>query len=183
VEEYWGSNRRGNVEPRPRLPSSQVSKDSSGAVKAATPDLILENVADLPLEIMQALIFENIGGQEILTMSRHDLVNGQRVSYSPIKNLSTVQSRFNSQNIISITNSLTALFETYTIKLQEKLPLPGVNEFGNFVLNLGTGPGGAYIYNDEIDRGIVINVRNMAPDEQVDVQLMTTLREFDGTIY
>jgi hypothetical protein len=183
VEEYWGNRRGAGIEPRPKLPSATVSRGFPGAIKVATPDLIIENIADIPLEIMTALIFENIGGQEILTIARHDLVNGQRVSYSPIRNLGTIQNRFNSQNIISISNSISSLFERYTIKLEERLPLPGLNSAGDFVLNLGTGPNGESFYYDEVANSVVINVRNIANDEQVEVQIMTTLKEFDGTMY
>lgn len=177
------SQPQNRVSPTPLIPSAKVSKDTSGAVKVATPDLIIENIADIPFEIMQALIFENIGGQEILTISRHDLVNGQKVIYSPIKNLGSIQNKFNSQNIVSITNTLTTLFENYAIKFEEKLPLPGFNVLGDFVLNLGTGPNGEYVYRDPETGSLTINVRNMAEDEQVEVQIMTTLQEFDGTIY
>jgi hypothetical protein len=177
------SQPQNRVSPTPLIPSAVVSKDFSGAVKVATPDLIIENVADIPFEIMQSLTFENIGGQEILTIARHDLVNGQKVIYSPIKNLGTIQSRFNSQNIVSVTNTLSTLFDSYAIKFEEKLPLPGFNELGDFVLNLGTGPNGKYIYNDTANGNIVINVRNLEDDEQVEVQIMTAVEEFDDTIY
>jgi hypothetical protein len=182
MKDYWG-NRSGAVEPRPKLPSATVAKTSSGAVKVATPDLIVENLADIPFEIMQALIFENIGGQEILTISRHDLVNGQRVPYSPIKNLGSIQRAFNPGNVVSLTNPIDVLFERYSIKFEEKLPLPGFNNLGEFVNNLGTGLNGSYIYNDLESGALVIDVRNLAEDEQVEVQIMISFEEFNDTIY
>jgi hypothetical protein len=174
---------RSNISPLPLMPSSVVSKDFSGAVKVATPDLIIDPLSIGTEGLQRLLIWENVGGQEILSLARHDLVNGQRVSYSPIKNLGTIQSRFNSQNIISVTNTLATLFENYSIKFEEKLPLPGFNNDGDFLINLGTGPAGEYVYRDPDVGGIVINVRNMENDEQVEVQIMTSLKEFSGTIY
>ena len=64
-----------------------LEKDTNDGVKVATPDLILKDADVIDVDIMTDLIFEDIGGYELATISRHDLVNGQEVIYSPIKNL------------------------------------------------------------------------------------------------
>jgi len=56
-------------------------------VLTAPIDTILYNDDSLPIEIMTDLIFENIGGQELINIARNDTVNGQTIIYQPIKNL------------------------------------------------------------------------------------------------
>jgi hypothetical protein len=180
MAESWG---KVPISAFPRLPSAQVSRMSSGAVKVATPDLIIDRLEDIPYEIMRQLVFEGIGGQEILTIARHDLINGQKVSYSPIKNLQFIQSRFNSTNIISLSATPTTIFQSFAIKFEDKLPLPGRLDDGSYVVNLGTGPSGEHVYQDSETGSIVINVRNMARDEEVEVQIASAVQEFSGTIY
>ena len=66
---------------------SPVKTNASDSVKIATPDLLIFGEQVVAIEIMTDLIFEDIGGFELATISRHDLVNGQTVIYAPIKNL------------------------------------------------------------------------------------------------
>jgi hypothetical protein len=66
------------------------SATSQSAVKIPTPDLVLFNTAPMPIEVMSDLIFEDIGGIELLSLSRSDMVNGQDILYSPISNLSSI---------------------------------------------------------------------------------------------
>jgi hypothetical protein len=178
----WGRSSFG-VSSVPKLPSSVVPKTSSGAVKSATPDIVIDRIEDIPYEIMASMIFESIGGQEILNIARHDLVNGQPVSYAAIKNLQFIQNRFNSTNIIPVSSTPSTIFQNFAIKFEDKLPLPGMNSSGEYVVNLGTGPGGDYVYQEEDTADIIINVRGMLPDEQVEVQTASAFEEFNDTIY
>lgn len=79
--------------------------NNSNDVKIATPDLILQNEEVMSIEIMTDLIFEDIGGYELATISRHDLVNGQKVIYTPIKNLTDLYLQYNPNNILSLQSS------------------------------------------------------------------------------
>ena len=82
-----------------------LEKDTNDGVKVATPDLILKDADVIDVDIMTDLIFEDIGGYELATISRHDLVNGQEVIYSPIKNLTDLYSQYNPNNILRIQSS------------------------------------------------------------------------------
>ena len=46
-------------------------------IKSATPENILWDESLMPIEILTDLIFEDIGGQELLSVTRHDTVNGE----------------------------------------------------------------------------------------------------------
>ena len=92
-----------------------------GSVKIATPDLLIFGEQVVAIEIMTDLIFEDIGGFELATISRHDLVNGQTVVYAPIKNLTDLYLQYNPNNVIAVGSSLDTFFSRFAIDL---IPLP-----------------------------------------------------------
>lgn len=141
------------------------------AVKIATPDLILEGDGQLEIEVMTSLVFENIGGQEIINIARTDLVNGQNIGYTPIKNLLDINFKNNSKNIISLESTSETFFDNFPIKLAPHIP------------NVGLGPEGKHAYVDEATGSLTINLINMQPDEQVEVQIMVSGTLLDDTIY
>jgi hypothetical protein len=145
--------------------------NSETSIKIATPDIIILDDQPIEVEIMTDLIFENIGGQEIINISRNDIVNGQEVIYSPIKNLSKINLQFNSRNILSTENNSSEYFENFPIKLEQKIP------------ETGTGENGEIIYIDTITGDLIINVVNIETDEQVEVQILEAGSIINDTIY
>lgn len=140
------------------------------AIKIATPDIMIGRDDPMPIEIMSDLIFENIGGQEIISMARTDLVNGQNIAYTPIANLSGINSQYNSNNIISLDNTLETVFKNFSIKLDPHVP------------TVGNGPNGVPVYIDS-SGNLVVEAVNMATGEQIEIQIMTAGNLLDGTIY
>jgi hypothetical protein len=141
------------------------------AIKIATPDLILENNEQVQIDVMTDLIFEDIGGQEIINIARNDSVNGQNIRYSPIKNLLDINFQYNSKNIISLENTSETFFNNFPIKLDAHIP------------NVGNGPNGEYVYIDSQTGNLIINVINMQNNEQVEVQILAAGQILDDTIY
>ncbi len=136
-------------------------------VKTAPIDTILYPSDDLlPIEIMADLIFENIGGQELINIARNDTVNGQSVVYQPIKNLTQIQQQYNPNNIVGLQETSDKYFQNFAIKLETK-----VSEDGN-------GPDGAHVYIDPNTGDLVIEVINVETGEQVELEITTS-----GTIY
>jgi hypothetical protein len=84
----------------PASPQPEPVMVQAAPVKTATPDIVLFDDSALPIEVMTDLIFENIGGQELISITRSDIVNGQKISYQPIKNLSSIQQQYNSKQHI-----------------------------------------------------------------------------------
>ena len=134
--------------------------------KTAPIDTVLFNDDSMSIEIMTDLIFEDIGGHELINIARNDIVNGQRVSYTPIKNLGLIQQRYNPNNILSLQSTSEKYFNNFSIKLEEKVPKEG------------NGPDGSSIYFDETTGDLIIETVNMNPDEQLEVQI-----SINGTIY
>jgi hypothetical protein len=152
------------------VPSSDVSSSTAG-VKIATPDLFIFKDEVVPIETMTDLIFEDIGGHELITISRNDIIYGQNISYQPIKNLSNIYLQYNPQNIIGLQDTSDSFFKNYSIKLEAAIP------------DSGTGPNNEIVYIDPDTGNLVINVTDLYPDEQVEVQILTGWSSFNDTIY
>jgi hypothetical protein len=169
IVDDFGTDRSKMVSATPFTPStigSAVSNNNVNPVLTAPIDTILYNDDSLPIEIMTDLIFENIGGQELINIARNDTVNGQTIIYQPIKNLTTIQQQYNPNNIVSLQATSDKYFQNFSIKFDEKVP------------DEGTGPGGAHVYIDPITGELVVEAINLNADEQVEVEITIS-----GTIY
>ena len=156
-------------DPTPITPTSSataVNTIAAKPVKTATPDIVIFDDESVPVEVMADLIFENIGGQELINVARNDTVNGQQIIYQPIKNLSILQQQFNPNNIVSLQQTSDKYFAGFSIKLEDKTP------------TTGSGPNGEYVYIDSDTGDLIIETVNTLQDEQIEVEITT-----DGTIY
>lgn len=155
------------METTPNYPTSQTVNTSNDAVKIATPDIILIKDESLAAEIMTDLIFQDIGGQEIINIARSDMINGQNVTYQPIKNITSLFYQYNPQNILALQGTDKDYFKNFAINLSDKL--------------LEWLPDRPYIYVENGD--LVIQVQNMLPSESIEVQTISNVAVLDDTIY
>lgn len=122
------------IRSTPSIPEKQkppfAITDSS--IKPATPDLILFDDNGLPIEIVTALLFEDIGSIEILNIARSDIINGREVSYGLLANTSDLSRRYSPRNMFKLSGTLSEFFENFSIK------------FKNHVPEVGTGPNKVY---------------------------------------
>ena len=158
------------VDPTPLLPTIVPSTASDG-IKIATPDLIITAEEVVPIEVMSDLLFENIGGEELINIIRNDIVGGQNVIYQPIKNLTSLYLQYNPQNVLSLQNTADTFFRNFPIKLEKKIP------------EVGTGPNGEIVYIEPETGNLIINVINLEEDEQVEVQMLNRGETLNDTIY
>ena len=176
------------VEATPNIPTASTTQPVTPAVKVATPDLILKPDESTPIEIMTDLIFEDIGGIELINISRNDLINGQNVIYKPIKNLSSIFFQYNPQNVLSLQKTSESYFKNFPIKLGDRVPDcgTGYTRIYNDPLDLEdyTDTGNCKIvYCDPVDGSLVINVINMGKEEQVQVEILQQGVVLSDTIY
>jgi hypothetical protein len=157
-------------EPTPQIPLPQAPKEDK-SVKSASPDIILVDQNDLPVDLILKLTLEKIGGQELISLVRHDTVNGQNILYQPVKNISDVAISYNPQNIISIPDTAEIYFKNFAIKMESHI-VQDTNEFP---------PESVYI--DSVSGNIVIETVNLKADYEVEVQMMFSGQIFNGTIY
>lgn len=156
-----------------------VNLSTSGSVKIATPDLLIFGEQAVAIEIMTDLIFEDIGGFELATISRHDLINGQLVIYTPIKNLTDLYLQYNPNNVLRL-QSADSFFKSLAISIPNYLPRYGN---GYDVVDGVKVYNGKSIYVDPISGDLVINLINTKENEQVEVEILTAGNIFDDTIY
>jgi hypothetical protein len=172
------------------IPEPQkTSKDNS--VKIATPDLIIFNDETVPIEIMTDLIFEDIGGYELATISRHDLVNGQKVVYAPIKNLTDLYLQYNPNNILRLQSS-DSYFKSLSLSIFDHFPVCGTGyDISPPISNPSETDKTKWtktancksVYIDPITGDLIINLINVKESEQLEVQVLTSGGIFDDTIY
>ncbi len=136
--------------------------------KTAPIDTILFDEEAVPIEIMSDMIFEDIGGHEIINIARNDTINGQTVRYQPIKNLSSIQQQYNPNNILALQNTSDKYFQNFSIKLETKL----LEE------EEGSGPDGAYVYIEPATGDLIVELINLETDEQIEIEI-----GLSGTIY
>jgi hypothetical protein len=170
------------------IPNPQTTTGNTNSVKIATPDLIIQDQDIMSIDIMTDLIFEDIGGQELATISRHDLVNGQKIIYNPIKNLTDLYLQYNPNNILRL-QSADSYFKSLSIAILDHLPECGtgydlIPKEGETDKTKWTKvPNCKSVYIDPISGDLVINLINVKDGEQAEVQILTSGDIFDDTIY
>jgi alpha-L-arabinofuranosidase len=120
----------------------------------------------MSIDRMFNLILEDIGGQELINIARNDIINGQTVSYQPIKNLSSIQQQYNPNNILGIQNTSDRYFSNFSIKFENKIP--------NYINDLNK----SNVYLDNQTGDLVIETVNMETDEQIEIEITVS-----ATIY
>jgi hypothetical protein len=144
---------------------SRTQERSDRAVKSAPIDTVTFVDEAFSEEAIIDLLFEIIGGQEILSIARADTVNGQNVVYQPIRNLNILEQTYNSGNLLRLLDTSTSFFNNFSINLREKIPF-----VGNATEETGGTDGGNY-YVESTNGDIIIELINMLPDEQVEIQI------------
>lgn len=141
----------------------------SAAIKVATPDIITINQETLPAELMTSLIFENIGGQELLSISRHDLISGSNMDYQAIKNLRDVYLNNNPLNIIPMPDLSNNYAKNFPIVWESHI----IEEFSSL--------DSTHIYLDNAKKELNLLVTNMKPGEQVEVEILSSVTGYNAT--
>jgi hypothetical protein len=113
------------VEPVPDVPEYKDIRSLTKGTKEADPDLIISQEDTTPVDIMTDLLFESIGGQEIINISRNDILNGQNIRYNIIANLGLLAQEYNTRNIFRVSGTLSDFFDNFSIALGTRIPENG----------------------------------------------------------
>jgi hypothetical protein len=148
--------------PEPPPPPELGPPPVYAGVKAAPIDTVV--FVDEPFDpnYFEDVLFQDFGGQELLTVARNDTVNGQNISYQPFKDLGIIRDQYTPNSLLSIQETSDRFFANFLIRLNEKIP------------GVGNGPDGATVYpEDEGETGsIVIEFINIESNEQVEIQIL-----------
>lgn len=122
--------------PVPVVPVPPPAPAITKGIKQATPDIIVFDEESIDPGFLVEAFFEEFGGTELINISRTDLINGDKVSYSPIVNLSEIYRKYNPNNIISI-SQYQELPTKYGIDLVSRGPKePYFDENGDMVIEI-----------------------------------------------
>lgn len=122
--------------PAPPLPKFTRMTAPDKNIKVASSDIIQFDDNAVDIALIQDLLFENIGATELANISRTDLIDGQEVIYSPIKNLPSVRREFNPNNIVATSYS-TDYFSRFGIDIiQRGVNEPYIDDNGNLVIEV-----------------------------------------------
>ena len=160
---------------------------AQAAIKIATPALVALSNPTLPVDYMADLVFEDIGGQELINISRGDIINGQSIMYQPIKNLTNILFQYNPQNILKLQYTSETYFKNFPIRLENKIPNCGTGFTYNSITKQRTANCNI-VYMDQDPESItfgsiIIDLINLQADEQVEVQVMSAGAILSDTIY
>jgi hypothetical protein len=149
--------------PPPKPPDPWIRKATFVApsgVKQADPDIVIFNEDAISPELLVELGYEDISGIELINISRSDIIDGQNVSYSAVKQLSALRRRYNPNNIIALPELSSSFFSRFQIDIV----LRGIQE---------------PYFNENGD--LVIEINDIRDDEVIDVEIDTngTINEVD----
>lgn len=167
------------LQPRPFQPKSifgTSGKDNNISVGVKIPELynIALNNDTVSDALMQFLLFEQLSGQEILSVSRADMLNGQNLSYNIVSNLRDVASEYSSSNIISIPNSLPDLFKNYGIVLENYVPELSIA--ADSITQIGNESPNAYVNIDPASNSynsVIVEFKNLQANQSIEIQIVS----------
>lgn len=138
--------------PVPPLPTFTRMEAPETNIKPAPSDIIQFDENSIDIALIEDLLYENIGSVELANISRTDLIDGQDVIYSPIRNLSSVRREFNPNNVIA-TSYASDYFSRFGIDIFSRgLYEPYFDESGN----------------------LVIEIDNVLDEEEIQVQILSS---------
>lgn len=146
--------------PKPHNPwITTTNYVSPEGVRQADPDIVITAGEEaISPELLIELQYEDISGTELINISRSDIIDGQNVVYSPVKNLSSLRRRYNPNNIISVPSTATSSFSKYAIDL---------------ILRVGEDPNTGLPYEPYFDDNgdLVIEIEDVREDEIIEVEV------------
>lgn len=152
--------------------ASRIIRASSfdrGSVKIPELYQVEKDSDSLPEELLSYLLYEQIAGQELLLLSRNDILNGQDVSYQIIQNLNDIAFEYSSNNIVSIPGTLAEIFRQYGMVLETYIPVTDPNNpsdqsyWPNY-----------YIEEDGENPFLVIEFQNLQDNMQIELEIMAS---------
>jgi len=146
--------------PRAAPPPPGQNKTDAGV---KIPDVVVStyDYSQATIEELEKLYFQNVGGTEILTVARHDNVNGQEVPLSYLDNLKQLNTEFNPLNILT-TENIYNHFNRFAIDMTQRID--SVNQA---------------VTVDEEGTNIVITLDEIQADEYVQIQVANVANDTD----
>lgn len=162
------------------LPVPQYKQKSNPDIKIAIPDLLVED-PNMSIDTMTDYVFAEIGGQEILSTSRHDLIDSP---LSENNKISDAGSAYRRTKYIEPSDGIANNFRSFQVNINDHIPesisdvirLAGLSEEADIVEKKDN----IFV---ESDGSIHIVLKNLKSNYKVEVEFLTIEDLVDGTIY
>jgi hypothetical protein len=135
--------------------------------------------AEVALEDIENLLLQDIGGRELILLTRHDQINGIVQEYSPIKNISELALEYAPTEIAKNSNAVSDLLDLFYYNFNEYLP--SVEELQELYPTDTSKQ--KVVYFDKATNSITIHIANAFNGEQVEIEFLSFDEVKDDTIY
>ena len=165
------------VDSKPNRPDGQnpyfSQRDSS--VKTADPQFFVISDSAATVEELENAIWQNIGGHEIISLSRRDLVDGTNLDYTLINNLRQLSEEYDPKTLFAIEDTSTKYFNKFGLKFENFLPSDAsLDEISSGLRSPVTIDGNG---------NVVVYVKNIKDNQEVEVQTIAADELLRDTIY
>ena len=127
------------------------------------------------------LFLMDIGGRELITLTRHDQIAGINQEYSPIKNLSNIALEYNPLAISPNADNVSTYLTLFNFDITKYIPTQQeLNEEYPLEENASKR---SVVYFDKTTNSLVVHVKNTFTNERVEVEFIIPEGVKDGTIY
>lgn len=163
------------VSSTPNIPESSGSyfANNDNSTKTGDPQFFVLSDPAATVEEMENAIWQNIGGHEIISLARRDLLDGINLNYNLISNLKELQREYNPQTILPIEDIIAKYFERFGLKFENFLPSARQLQ----------SQGASSPVELDSEGNIVIYVKNIKDNQEVEVQVLGAEGLFRDTIY
>ena len=146
--------------PAPPPPPPPKGQDAVNAVVKVSDDFnTFSTMWTSGEQDLEKMYFQDIGGTEILTVARHDNINGEEVVYTNISNTREIQQNFNSLNLL-LSNDIKNIFNKFAIDISQR-----VSNWQTTTAQLGVS--GVEVTNEKI----FLYLDDIKEDEYVEFQI------------
>lgn len=132
-------------------------------VRIATSNLFIDT-DDVPVDYMVGVIFEEIGGQELISQSSESVYNSNT---SEISNIYEVSERYSPFNILNISDGMLSTLGNIDINLNSYLPQLDLS------LNANNEIDNPSAYIDSDWKNLIIEFEDAAEDFNVEVEIIS----------
>jgi hypothetical protein len=153
-------------------PAPEVSKIDVTPIKLTNEETEAE---------LARLFLMDIGGRELITLTRHDQIAGINQEYSPIKNLSNIALEYNPLAISPNADNVSTYLTLFNFDITKYIPTQQeLNEEYPLEENASKR---SVVYFDKTTNSLVVHVKNTFTNERVEVEFIIPEGVKDGTIY
>jgi hypothetical protein len=156
-------------------PDRSYSTRRDESVLSSEPQFFVGVDPAATVEEMENAIWQNIGGHEIISLVRRDLVDGINLDYSLVSNLAKLFQEYNPKTIFSIEDVSATIFARFGIKLEKYVP--SLRALALIDENLKSP-----VVLDDAGK-IVIYLSNVEDDKEIEVQTINSEDILRDTIY